>query len=54
MNKSSILATMNKYAALLKTMDVIWSKVRGVEGGVLPTDQDKIQLKDAIMKITIA
>ena len=38
------------YALLLKSLGAIWSQVRGIEKGLLPTTENKVELSNAIAK----
>ena len=40
----------NTYALLLNSLAAIWSQVRGVEKGLLPTEENKRELSEAIAK----
>ena len=42
--------TIGKYARLLVILDAIWSAVRGIDLGLLPTDKLKQGLKSALEK----
>ena len=48
--EESIRATCKTYKQLLNNLGTIWSQVRGVKNGLLPTDEDKENLHNAVVR----
>ena len=46
--EDTIRKRCEKYKELLSNLGTIWSTVRGIEKGLLPTDENKLQLHNAI------
>ena len=46
--EDTIRKRCEKYKELLSNLGTIWSTVRGIEKGLLPTDENELQLHNAI------
>jgi hypothetical protein len=46
----SVEATCKNYSRLLGLLDAIWSTIRGINAGLLPTDAQKIMLQTALLE----
>jgi hypothetical protein len=49
-SEETVRATCQKFARLLGLLDAVWSSVRGLTGGLLPTDAHKISLQTALLE----
>jgi hypothetical protein len=45
-----ICAHCQNFARLLGLLDAIWSTIRGIDGGLLPTDEQKIMLQSVLLQ----
>jgi hypothetical protein len=43
-----VQSTCNNYSRLLGLLDAIWSTVRGISGGLLPTNEQKMNLRPSV------
>jgi hypothetical protein len=49
-SEDTVRATCQNYARLLGLLDAIWSTIRGLDSGLLPTDGQKIMLQTALLQ----
>jgi hypothetical protein len=48
--EDTVRAMCQNYSRLLGLLDAIWSTVRGIDAGVLPTDAQKITLQSVLLQ----